>query len=250
MSHLVEDNEFKNKKSNNKDLQDTNASSSCDVVRLGSGDQPPEIYGQLRTEKVPDPVRMDGAVIEPVTAPPHGSPEKKRPPSEKIIARNQANTKHSTGPHDTRRTRYNALKHGLRAAGLTRFDNAEEYSETVDELNSQYPPCNGVERFQNERAALGVSRGRRIPRMEAEMIEALSNPSASCQNSDSDQCSPTIDPATMIAHAARTLNLLQRYDSDNLRSLLVLYGEIQRRDGESNTARLNLNYDIEGNVTI
>jgi hypothetical protein len=41
---------------------------------------------------------------------------KKKPTSEKKISANRANAQKSTGPRDTRRSRFNATKHGLRAA--------------------------------------------------------------------------------------------------------------------------------------
>jgi hypothetical protein len=51
----------------------------------------------------------------------------KNPASERKIEANTRNALRSTGPKDTTATRFNAVKHGLLAAGVTELDDAEGY---------------------------------------------------------------------------------------------------------------------------
>ena len=87
------------------------------------------------------------------------------------IAANKANAALSTGPSDTSLTRYNALKTGLTAKGLTPMDNASGISGLLTQLNNELEPVESLEKFLVERICLGMVRrfraeplGSRIPR--------------------------------------------------------------------------------------
>jgi hypothetical protein len=69
-------------------------------------------------------------------------------------------------------------------------------------------------------------RTRRIGRMEAENITLLSNQPA--PSSDSDQCTPMIDPTVMKEYAGPLLDRLQRYDSATMNRLLRCWRELER----------------------
>ena len=76
--------------------------------------------------------------------------------SPKRIEANRRNSLLSTGPRNTERTRHNAVRHGLLAAGLTEWDNVEEYQENVRDFNIIYLPTNPVDRFLVEHMALDM----------------------------------------------------------------------------------------------
>jgi hypothetical protein len=150
----------------------------------------------------------------------------KKVTSERRREANRRNASHSTGPRNTERTRYNATRHGLLSKGLTQWDNTEEYEETVRQLTSRYLPSNPFHEFLIQRVALEMIRTRRIGRMEAENITLLSSQHA--PSSDSDQCTPMIDPTVMQEYAGPLLDRLQRYDSANINRLLRCWRELER----------------------
>src|SRR5206468_1503038 len=92
----------------------------------------------------------------------------KKGTSQRKIESNRRNSLHSTGPGNTQRTRYNALKHGLLAAGLTQWDDAEKYEENIHALRSIYPSSDPVDTFLIEQMALEMVRSCRTARLEAE----------------------------------------------------------------------------------
>ena len=51
-------------------------------------------------------------------------------------AANRRNAKRSTGPRDTSSTRYNAIRHGLVAEGVTELDDTEDFRTIVDEVDT------------------------------------------------------------------------------------------------------------------
>jgi hypothetical protein len=96
---------------------------------------------------------------------------KKKPTSEKKIAANKLNSKKSHGPLDTSKTKYNATKHGLRAAGVSQLDNAEGYRTLLQQLTKEKNPVGALEIFLVERLALAMTRIPRASRMEASHID-------------------------------------------------------------------------------
>ena len=119
--------------------------------------------------------------------------KQKKGTSQKVIERNRRNSLHSPGPRNTQRTRYNALKHGLLAAGLTEWDDAEKYEENIHALTAIYSSSDPVDAFLIEQMALEMLRSRRTARLEAETITVFSRPDTSSDPS-SDRCTPMIDP--------------------------------------------------------
>ena len=91
--------------------------------------------------------------------------KQKKGTSQKVIERNRRNSLHSPGPRNTQRTRYNALKHGLLAAGLTPWDDAEAFQENIHALTAIYSSSDPVDTFLIEQMALEMLRSRRTARL-------------------------------------------------------------------------------------
>src|SRR5205823_5035412 len=92
------------------------------------------------------------------------------------LAANQKNAAKSTGPIDSSSTRYNALKHGLLAKGITELDSPETFGGLVKTLTDEIEPCGTLEKECVEQIALLTMRVRRARTIEAEIFTAHLNP--------------------------------------------------------------------------
>jgi hypothetical protein len=153
---------------------------------------------------------------------------KKKGTSQRKIESNRRNSLHSTGPENTQRMRYNALRHGLLAEGLTQWDDAEKYEENIHALTAIYPSSDPVDTFLIEQMALEMVRSRRTVRLEAETITLLSCRPDPSSDPTSDRCTLLIDPGTMKEYAGPVLDRLQRYTSANLNRTLRCRRELER----------------------
>jgi hypothetical protein len=151
----------------------------------------------------------------------------KKDTSQRRIEANRRNALLSTGPRNTQGTRYNAIRHGLHAEGLTQWDDAEEYQENVHALAAIYPSSDPLHTFLIKHMALDMVRSRRIARLAAETITALSSPDRS-GDPTSDGCTPMIAPLVMKEYGGPVLDRLQRYDSATLNNLLRCRRELER----------------------
>jgi len=156
----------------------------------------------------------------------------KKVTSQRQIEANRRNALLSTGPGNTQRTRYNAIRHGLLAEGLTQWDNAEEYQENIHALTAIYPSSDPMVTFLIEHMAQDMVRSHRTARLEAETITVLSSRPDTSSDPTSDRCTPMIDPITMKEYAGPALDRLQRYASATLNRLLRCRRELEplRRD--------------------
>jgi hypothetical protein len=154
--------------------------------------------------------------------------EQKKGTSQRKIESNRRNSLHSTGPENTLRTRYNALKHGLFAEGLTQWDDAEEYQEVIHDLTAIYASSDPLDAFLIVHIARDMVRSRRAARLEAENITALSSWPDPSSDPTSDRCSPMIDPMIMKAYAGPVLDRLERYTSAALNRMLRCRRELER----------------------
>jgi hypothetical protein len=111
-----------------------------------------------------------------ISAPDPGTTKKKKPVSERRVEANRRNALRSTGPRHTGRTRFNATRHGFRAQGLTPWDDCEAYKETLQALKNIYASSNPLDLFLMEQTALEIVRTRRMARLEADNVVALSSP--------------------------------------------------------------------------
>jgi hypothetical protein len=157
--------------------------------------------------------------------------KKKATPQRRIEA-NRRNALLSPGPRNTQRTRYNAIRHGLLAEGLTQWDDAEEYEENIRAFRATYPSSDPLDALLMEQMALEMVRLRRNARLEAETITALSSRPETSSDPTSDRCTPMIDPMVMKEYAGPLLDRPQRYASAILNRLLRCRRELEpiRRD--------------------
>jgi hypothetical protein len=117
---------------------------------------------------------------------------------------------------------------------LTRFDNAEEYFQTIREVTAEVSPRGRIDEFLIQRMALNIARARRAQRMEADMITSLSNRSVSAED-ESRLEAPLIDPLVMKEYVGPGLDVLLRYDSAIVNQLLRLKREFEDRADECDT---------------
>jgi hypothetical protein len=91
--------------------------------------------------------------------------------SEKKLRANRDSAKKSTGPKNTSLTKYNATKHALAAAGVSRLDYAAGYNKILGDLIEEKQPLGVIELCLVESIALDVIRIRRARQMEADYID-------------------------------------------------------------------------------
>jgi len=151
--------------------------------------------GQISTDKEYDPAPQ-------ASVNPNSDAQKKKFTSEKQVAANQRNAQRSTGPHDTRGTRYNATKHGFLARGLTPLDDGEEHLKFVRQLTSTFPPRTIIDEFCINQAALEMTRLSRINAMEAQNITSILSRPAASRDVTSGQTAPTLEPILFKEYAA------------------------------------------------
>ncbi len=89
---------------------------------------------------------------------------------------NRENARRSTGPKDTTSTRFNAVKHGLLAEGVTELDFPETFLRFCARLEAELKPVGEVETFLARRIALGMVRLKRAALLEAEYTTGQLNP--------------------------------------------------------------------------
>jgi hypothetical protein len=153
--------------------------------------------------------------------------EQKKGTSQRRIEANRRNGLLSTGPRNTQRTRYNALKHGLLAEGLTEWDDPAEYQEVIHDLTAIYPSSDPLDAFLIEHIARDMVRSRRTARLEAGTITVFSRPDPS-SDSTSDRCPLMIDPMMMKEYAGLALDRFERYTSAALNRVLRCRRELER----------------------
>ena len=173
-------------------------------------------------------------------------------------AANRLNAKDSTGPKNTSSTRFNAIKHGLLAAGITEIDDADEYRNTLRGLDQSY--LAELERFLLGRIALNMIRLRRSGRLEAEYITAILNPPIYGEDplGMPSLGRPLIDPGLPAPvnsqNFAPLVNTFQRYDTALENKLFRAMHELERlrrmKDGEQlpapATVDVNIHADPQG----
>lgn len=75
-----------------------------------------------------------------------------------------------------RKTRLNAVRHGLLARGITELDDLNAYESLVQRLITTYQPAGELECFFVERISFHMLRLRRTARLEAEYITSEVHP--------------------------------------------------------------------------
>jgi hypothetical protein len=156
--------------------------------------------------------------------------------SEKKIAANRLNGKKGKGPNDTRSTRFNAVKHGLLAAGITELDDSDGYREMLRDLTKERKPVGVVDTYLVQSMASKIVRSRRIQRLEAEYVTSILNPPIYERDLSVElakEFSGTIVdpglPAPMPSGTVQTLfNLYQRYETANENQFYRALHELER----------------------
>jgi hypothetical protein len=164
-----------------------------------------------------------------VNVPNPGAKKKVRSESQREASRR--NGRRSHGPENTERTRYNAMKHGLCAEGLTPWDNAEEYREIIRALMDRYGASDPIDIFMIQQCAQEMLRICRMDGMEADSITALSDMSSDSSSGGS----PTIHYSVIKEYAGPMFDMLNRYRNGGMSRLLRYRRELERipRDGPS-----------------
>ncbi|MGA9777253.1 MAG: hypothetical protein ACLPRE_01110 [Limisphaerales bacterium] len=88
------------------------------------------------------------------------------------VAANRANARRSTGPANTGSTRFNALRTGLTARGLTPMDDIDGFDALLAQLRAEFQPVGVLENFTVERIGLAMLRRQRGERLEAAFLDA------------------------------------------------------------------------------
>ena len=96
--------------------------------------------------------------------------------SEKKKRSNQRNSQLSTGPRDTRKTRYNALTHGITSKeavipSVDGEDAAEIYEDLRAGLREEYQTGGILEEILVDQIALGFQQSKRLSKYESSLIE-------------------------------------------------------------------------------
>ncbi|ODS33193.1 MAG: hypothetical protein SCARUB_01671 [Candidatus Scalindua rubra] len=92
--------------------------------------------------------------------------------SHKQLTANRENAKHSTGPKDTSKTRFNALKHGLRANQIIiRGETENEFNEFADEIRDNFCPRDGFEAELVDRIIFAFWRIRRCRKIDRAIVD-------------------------------------------------------------------------------
>ena len=143
---------------------------------------------------------------------------------------NRLNAQNSTGPVDTTMTRFNAVKHGLLAKGMTELDDSDAYESLVQRLTLAYDPVGDLEIFWVRRIAFCMTRLDRAARIEANYINAEIHPPSQEQDCPA-PITPELGLSTPIS-ALSAINLVsgfQRYETAIENKLYRAIHELERR---------------------
>jgi hypothetical protein len=178
------------------------------------------------------------------------------------IAANKKNAALSTGPKNCTSTRFNAVKHGLLAEGVTELDIPETFPAFCAKITAELQPVGEIEIFLARRIALDMVRLNRAALLEAEFITEQINPPVT-ENIDSDidrmldsinSRTVVIDPglpARISSMAADTLaNSLARYETALENRLFRCLNQLERmqrsRQGEKIPAPASADIAVHG----
>lgn len=164
-------------------------------------------------------------------------------------AANRRNAAKSTGPKDTTSTRFNAIKHGLLAQGITELDSPEIFPAFCAKITAELQTVGEIEIFLARRIALDMVRLNRAVLLEAEFITAQLNPPETetelgtmelllAQDATKTVVVDPGLPARISNEAADTLaNILARYETAIENRLFRCLNQLERlqraRQGET-----------------
>ena len=150
------------------------------------------------------------------------------------------NAKKSTGPRDTRRTRLNAVKHGLTSMMLTDLDDPRKLTRLRAKLRQEFQPQGTLESFLVERIAVTLVRCERATGLESQRIQAHLHPpkygssllARRFAELTSDSACPVLDPglpAPLTDDTVRNLHeIYGRYEVSIENRLFRYIAELER----------------------
>ena len=174
---------------------------------------------------------------------------------------NRRNAKNSTGPHDTTSTRYNALKHGLLATGVTELDDVAGFPSFCAKIEAELKPLGEMETFLTGQIVLCMVRLKRIRLIEAEYVTAQLNPPVTAKQGGIDMGMDAILgetvvtdpglPARLSADAVDALaNSFARYETAIENRLFRALNQLERmqrlRQGEKIPAPVSAEIAVHG----
>ena len=154
-------------------------------------------------------------------------------------------------PRNMERSRFNAISHGLLAAGVTELDNADFYFALLKQLRQELEPVGEIESYLVERIALAMVRVKRASRFEAEAITAALHPERRSKSrldeqmehqlaemgSDTQVVEPGFDPQLRYETVACLADGLGRYEVMHEKRLFRTVQELERRQIARRTIR-------------
>ncbi len=156
--------------------------------------------------------------------------------SSKERAANRINAQKSHGPINTTSTRFNAIKHGLLAVGITELDDPERYRVILNSLREERAPVGTMETLIVDSLALEIIRLERSRLLEARQITAELNPPIHAAGLLGDDLGllqgamldPGLPAAINSESAHGLVNIFQRYESTILNRIFRLLHELER----------------------
>jgi hypothetical protein len=164
---------------------------------------------------------------------------------------NRENAKKSTGPRNIDATRFNALKHGLRAKGLTELDDHEAYELLVQKLMNQ-----GVQAVKNEIAeqiALELVRLKRGAFLDAENITARRHPEVRSELFSNPLEGTVVEQGFIPAldvEVAQELVVYQRLRTSSLNNMLKLMNTFERLQRMDNGEKIPAPFAADISLTV
>jgi hypothetical protein len=161
----------------------------------------------------------------------------------KIISNRVPDAKSPT-PRNTKSNKFNPLKHGLAASGLTELDDAERHRTILRDLLREKAPIDALEIFLLEQAAIDMVKWETARRLEAQHVTAVLHPPQYENDRVADLVSqfqgemidPGIPAALSPACVQCMVNIFQRYQSYHSNRLFRTLHEFERsqrmRQGE------------------
>jgi hypothetical protein len=180
------------------------------------------------------------------------SPKRKQT-SERKRQANKENATKSTGPRDTGSTRFNALKHGLRASkGITELDDAEEYHALVQGLLSKGLPA--LKAKLAHIVAFEVMRLQRSAIVEAEFVTSKLHPEVSSQLFGMPNWGESVIQKGFVfsfdIEVANFLTMTQRSHTSSINNLLKTMNQYERLERMENGENMSAPYSADIRVTV
>jgi len=177
------------------------------------------------------------------------------------ITTNRRNGKKGTGPDNTDSTRWNALRNGLNAKGLTELDDLTAYERILADLTLRTKPVGPLEEGLVRFAALDMTKWHTAQVLEAQYITGVLHPATFEKNADTDLtlqlCGRMLDPgfrATFSVGASEYLVLYQRYASSHSNRFYRTLHELERiqrlRKGEYVPAPCAVDVSVHSGVEV